>query len=389
MGEPEERGAVQGGDAADRGGADEASAAAAGNAEAPAGSEAAGASADAPGATDAADVVVATATEEVGDAVEGNGAAGAAKRLVVRPYDFRQPSRISKDRLRSLRAIYGLMAKALEGWMTGRVREHTDLEVASLDQHSFGELVFSMPTPCCSYVYDVADSGGQQLLIDFDADLAFFLIDRLLGGSGEPVEVTRPLSLIEQGVVRIVADRVATELAEAWKEHVRFNLTLSRFESIPDVIQIANREDPILVTVLKVRVEGMEGAIRLCLPFAVLEKFLAGAGARRVRAGGGSEEERAADREGVEAAIRASSVEISARLPVFPVRLGRLTRLQVGDVLETGLDTNVAIEVLVNGQDRARARAGRVGRRLALEILDWPGLAGAQQAAPARGGDSE
>ena len=388
MGEPEERGPVRGGGAADLGGADEAPAAAAGNDAAPAGSEAAGA-ADAPGATDAGGAVVAAATEEAGGAVDGNGAAGAAKRLVVRPYDFRQPSRISKDRLRSLRAIYGLMAKALEGWMTGRVREHADLEVASLDQRSFGELVFSMPTPCCSYVYDVADSGGQQLLIDFDADLAFFLIDRLLGGSGEPVEVTRPLTLIEQGVVRIVADRVATELTEAWNEHVRFDLTLSRFESIPDVIQIANREDPILVTVLKVRVEGVEGAIRLCLPFAVLEKFLSGAGSRRVRAGGGSEEERAADREGVEAAIRASTVEISARLPRFPVRLGRLTRLQVGDVLETGLDTNVAIEVLVNGQDRARARAGRVGRRLALEILDWMGPAGAQQTAPARGGDAE
>lgn len=388
MVEPEERGAVQGGGAEDLGGSAEASAAAAGDDAAPEASEAAGA-AGAPDATEAGDTAVTAVMEEAGGAAEGDGAAGAAERLAVRPYDFRQPSRISKDRLRSLRAIHGLMAKALEGWMTGRVREHADLEVASLDQHSFGELVFSMPTPCCSYVYDVSDSGGQQVLIDFDVDLALFLIERLLGGSERAVEETRPLTMIEQGVVRIIADRVATELAEAWKEHVRFDLTLSRFESFPDVIQIANREDPILVTVLKVRVEGVEGAIRLCLPFAVLEKFLSGASARRVRGGGGSEEERAADREGVEAAIRSSAVEISARLPVFALRLGRLTQLDVGDVLETGLDTNVAIEVLVNGQDRGRARAGRVGRRLALEILDWIGPAGVQQSAPAREGDSE
>src|SRR5690606_7064675 len=223
--EPEQR---EGG-AAGPGGAAEASAAA-GDAEAR-GEVGAAAAADAVGAAEEAEAggaAVMTATLEADDAAESSRA---AERLAVRPYDFRQPSRISKDRMRSLRAIYGLMAKALEGWMTGRVREHTELEVASLDQHSFGELVFSMPTPSCSYIYDVADSGGQQMLIDFDADLALFLIDRLLGGSGEPIEVTGPLTMIEQGVVRIIADRVATELVEAWKEHVRFGLTLSRFES--------------------------------------------------------------------------------------------------------------------------------------------------------------
>src|SRR5690606_32998630 len=113
--------------------------------------------ADAAHAAEADGAAVATAT------LEADGAAGpfraAAERAAVRPYDFREPSRIARDRMRSLRAIYGLVTKALEGWMTGRVREHADLEVASLDQHSFGELVFSMPTPSCSYIYDVADSG--------------------------------------------------------------------------------------------------------------------------------------------------------------------------------------------------------------------------------------
>lgn len=357
-------GVVQPGGAAAFGGVGEPGGAAAGAAEAGTGGESAGAEA------------AAGVAAEVG--------AAADERPAVRPYDFRQPSRISKDRLRALRGIYGLMAKALEGWMTGRLRGPTELELVMLEQQSFGELVFSMPAPCSSYIYDVADSGGQQMLIDFDADLSFLLIDRLLGGNCAPIDAGRPLTMIERAVVRIVADRVAAELVEAWKEHVRFGLTLNRFESIPDVIQIANREDPILVAVLKVRVEQLTGAIRLCLPFAVLEKFFSSAGARRVRGGGGSEEERAADREGVEAAIRSSGVEVAARLPAFEVRLGRLTRLAAGDVLETGLDTNVAIEVWLNGQDRARARAGRVGRRLALELLEW-NRPGVQQAVPARG----
>ncbi|HEY8470471.1 MAG TPA: FliM/FliN family flagellar motor switch protein [Longimicrobiales bacterium] len=312
----------------------------------------------------------------MGEAAERKaGPAGASSGTApaVQLYDFRQPSRISKDRLRSLRAIYGMMAKAVESWLTGRVRGQVELDVTSVDQRGFGELVLSMPSPCCSYVYDVADSGGQQILIDFDANLCFFLLDRLLGGSGEGPVPPRPLTLIERSVVRIVADRVAAELVESWKEHVRLALTLSRFESIPDMLQIANREEPILVTELRLRAGEVEGTIRLCLPFAVLEKFFGGASQRRLQAGRGSEEERAADRQGVESAIRASRVQVCARLPLFEVRLGTLMRLRPGDVLETGLNTDVAIEVLLNGQDRLRARAGRVGRRLGLQILDWVG----------------
>src|SRR5690606_38639940 len=140
MSEPEQR---EGG-AAGPAGAAEASASAGDATAAEARGEVAAADmadmADMADAAEASGAAVMTATLEADGAAESSRA---AERLAVRPYDFRQPSRISKDRMRSLRAIYGLMTKALEGWMTGRVREHAELEVASLDQHSFGELVFS------------------------------------------------------------------------------------------------------------------------------------------------------------------------------------------------------------------------------------------------------
>ena len=38
----------------------------------------------------------------------------------VQIYDFRRPNLISKDRLRALEAMYGLMCKSIEGWLTAR-----------------------------------------------------------------------------------------------------------------------------------------------------------------------------------------------------------------------------------------------------------------------------
>ena len=57
------------------------------------------------------------------------GTATQTTELVVQPYDFRRPSRISKGRYRSLEAMYGLVAKSVESWLGGRVRAQVEVEL--------------------------------------------------------------------------------------------------------------------------------------------------------------------------------------------------------------------------------------------------------------------
>src|SRR5690606_15567515 len=115
------------------------------------------------------------------------------------------------------------------------------MNLLEVQQFSFGEFVMSLPTPCASFVFDIADSGGQQGVIDFGPEFSFFLVDRLLGGSGPTVVLDRALTPLERMMVRIAAERVASLISEIWRDHVRLELEVTRFESIPDMLQIANR----------------------------------------------------------------------------------------------------------------------------------------------------
>src|SRR5687768_9318531 len=99
-------------------------------------------------------------------------------------YDFRRPHRVSKERLRTLEAMYERLVKSVEGWMMGRVRGQIELSLQGVEQLSFADFTLSLSTPCCSYLVDIRDSGGQQGVIDFGTDFSFFLVDRLLGGRG-------------------------------------------------------------------------------------------------------------------------------------------------------------------------------------------------------------
>jgi flagellar motor switch protein FliM len=80
----------------------------------------------------------------------------------AQPYDFRRPHRVSRERLRTLEAMYERMVKGLEQWLVSRLRGHVELRLQSVEQFAFGEFVMSLPAPCASYVFDVRHSGGPR-----------------------------------------------------------------------------------------------------------------------------------------------------------------------------------------------------------------------------------
>jgi flagellar motor switch protein FliM len=306
----------------------------------------------------------------------------------VQIYDFSRPHRVSKDRMRSLEAMYERLVKSLEGWLMGRVRGHVELRLLSVEQFSFGEFQLSLPTPCASYIFDVHDSGGQQAVIDFGLPFAYFLVDRLFGGAGTAKVPDRALTPIERMALRTVADRVAQLLTEVWHDNIGLDLRVNGFESIPEILRAANREDPVLVANVDVNTGDASSILTLCLPFAVLEKFFTSGAQRRVETTLGSEREREITRELTESSVRATRLDVSARLPGFQLPMRELAALRVGGVVSTGIATDSPLEVRVNGAPRFAAVAGRMGRRLALRVTDplnlpdEPGAIGAPDIEP-------
>ena len=298
------------------------------------------------------------------------GTATQTAELVVQPYDFRRPSRISKGRYRSLEAMYGLVAKSIESWLGGRVRAQVEVELLSVEQFSFTEYLLSLDSPCSAFIYDIDGSGGQQLVVNLGQDLAFVLLDRLLGGSSEPRIEARALTPLERRVVRVVADRASQELATAWADHVPIPTSWSRFETLPEMIQVAAPEDPVLVANLQVRFGTRRSLILLCIPFSVLERFFTDSSERRVHGPKGNPEERRVERALVEQAVLDTEVHVAVRLPSTPIPMQKLADLAAGDVIQTPIPTDSLAEVLVQDCPRFHARVGRRGNYVSAQILD-------------------
>jgi flagellar motor switch protein FliM len=292
-----------------------------------------------------------------------------AAALDVQVYDWRRPHRVSKERLRTLEAMYERLAKNLEAWLISRVRGQMEIRLQSVEQFSFGEFTLSLPTPCSSFVFEVVGTG-QKGVVDFGPEFSYYVVDRLFGGEGSASIYTRALTPIERMAVQSVADRVTMLLQEIWQDHVAMDLHITAFESSPEILQIANREDPVLVANIEINAGAATSLVLICLPFSVLDKFFTSSGQQRMVSIQTSDLERETTRQRSEASLRSTSVPLSARLPEFQLSMRDIARLEVGSVIPTGIPKDARVIVSAGTQERFIGHPGRASGNLAVRVLD-------------------
>lgn len=292
-----------------------------------------------------------------------------AAALDVQVYDWRRPHRVSKERLRTLEAMYERLVKGLEAWLVSRVRGQVEVRLQSVEQFSFGEFTLSLPMPCSAFIFDIAGTG-QKGVIDIGPEFSTYIVDRMFGGEGRGSALTRALTPIERMAVRSVSDRIASLLQEIWQDHVPMEVAISGFESSPEILQIANREDPVLVANVEFSTGSVSSLVLICLPFSVLDKFFTSNRQQRSALFATSDAERDASRQRSEAALRATKVPLTARLPDFQLSMRDIAQLEVGSVIPTGLPKDARVIVRAGTQERFIGHPGRVAGNLAIRILD-------------------
>ena len=303
----------------------------------------------------------------------GGGAAAVAtgpRDSDIQLYDFRRPARVSRDRMRTLEAMYERLVRSLEGWLVSRLRDSIDLRLQSVEQISYAEFLLSLNTPSASFLVRIEDAGSQQGVVDFNPSLSYFLIDRLFGGASAPTILDRTLSPIERMALDNVADRVVSDLTEVWWDHAKLQLAVFGFESIPEIMQAVEREVPCLVATVNAKFAGGSGLLSICLPLNVVEQFFTRSTDRRLSDPVGTEAERKQSREQTEASLRMTTVPTVARLPEFRIPMRDLMRLQAGSTISTGIPVGTPLELLIGDQPRFRVQAGKVKQLRAVSVLE-------------------
>jgi flagellar motor switch protein FliM len=115
--------------------------------------------------------------------VAAPGAGGRKRRKSgPQPFDFRRPSKFSRDHARALQIVHETFARQFTTILSTTLRSVSSVTVASVDHISYDEYVRSAPELCFLAILNVDPLSGASIL-QIPLDIGMAAIDRLLGGS--------------------------------------------------------------------------------------------------------------------------------------------------------------------------------------------------------------
>jgi flagellar motor switch protein FliM len=190
--------------------------------------------------------------------------------LSVTRYNFRRPDRVSKEQLRSLHFLHDRYAVNLSSSLSAFLRAVTEVSIVSVEQFAYSEFLMSLPDPTAFYSFGMAPIDGLGAL-EINPSLAFTMVDRMLGGTGETPAPNRALTEIEQNVLDSVVRLLLEHLIEAWKPIADLQFRLHDRETRPQMLRVTGPNEVVILLAFEMRIGEMRGTLSYCFPAAGIE----------------------------------------------------------------------------------------------------------------------
>ena len=109
--------------------------------------------------------------------------AGRSRRGEPRTYDFRRPTKLSREHVRVLQIAQEAFARQATTILTTFLRAGARLELVGIEQFSYDDYVETLPNPVFITTFTLEPLAGKGLLA-YPLDIAMAIVDHMLGGSG-------------------------------------------------------------------------------------------------------------------------------------------------------------------------------------------------------------
>jgi flagellar motor switch protein FliM len=286
----------------------------------------------------------------------------------IKLYDFRRPDKFSKDQLRAIQMIHESFARQVTTALSTMVRAMVSAEVVSVDQLAYDEFVRSLVQPTTIAILEMYPLTGNAVM-ELNPHLVFSIIDRMLGGKGEPLRKARELTDIERTVVERVLLRMLELLEESWSTVVDVRFRFDSMESNPFFVQICPGTDMVLLVTLKVQVGETEGMINLCVPYIVMEPMVDKLSSQHWFASTGRKDIQGV-REALKNRLNAVVVPVALELGHSILSLQDVMQLQEGDVIRLDGTRGDPLGLRVGNRVKFYASPGTVDGAYAAKVTE-------------------
>ncbi|MDK3257397.1 flagellar motor switch protein FliM [Blastococcus capsensis] len=292
-----------------------------------------------------------------------------SRRGEPRTYDFRRPTKLSREHVRVMQIAQEAFARQATTILTTFLRAGARLELDGIEQFSYDDYIGALPNPSFISTFSMEPLAGKGLLA-FPLDIAMAMVDHMLGGSGVAAQPNRPMTAMETTITNHLLERLLDEFASSLSSVTEIQPVLVGREYNPQLAQAAAGSDTVMVASFAMAVGSREGEATVVLPFSSFAQALNNAASPQLSESARLKRQRA--REALIERLNLVPVDVSVRFAPLTVSSSDLLSLAVDDVLLLRHARDSPLEVTTNDVTFAYAIATNHRRRLAASIVPTP-----------------
>jgi len=283
----------------------------------------------------------------------------------IRSYDFNSQERIVRGRMPTLEMVNERFARHFRIALFNFLRRAAEISVSGIQVQKFSEFIQGLFVPTNLNVIRISPLRGRALIV-MEPRLVFTAVDNFFGGGGQFYNKVegREFTPTEMRIIRLILDMIFKDLTEAWKPVMDVEFEYINSEVNPQFANIVSPSEIIVISTIRVELEGGGGDINIAMPYTMIEpirELLDAVTSDRGEVDGRWQES-------LRAEIMRSEVTLNSKLIEKQMYISDVIELKKGDVIPIDMPETVLLEV--ENVPIFRGKLGLSDGNYAIEILE-------------------
>lgn len=284
----------------------------------------------------------------------------------VKDYDFARPAKFSKEHLRTLEIIFEHYGRLLSTNLPVYLRRTVQVEVVNSEVVAYSEFTNALSNPVLLGIVGMEPLEGN-IIIEMASNLGYAMVDRLLGGYGAPIDVSREFSEIELVILERMFNICVDLLATPWENVVRITPRLDRIETNSQFAQIISPNEMIAIVTMNVKIGDTEGLMNVCLPYVVLEPVIDKLNTKYWFSTMQDKDVNTYE-DAIEALIAKAPIPVKAVLGTSSISVNDFLNLGVGDIIKLNTSVDQELDIFVGNINKFKALPGSADDNYAVRL---------------------
>ncbi len=286
----------------------------------------------------------------------------------VKNYDFERPSKFSKEHLRTLENIFEHFGRLFSTNLPAYLRKNVSVEVINSEAVIYQEFTNALSNPVLLGIVDFSPLEGS-VVIELAQNLGYAIVDRMLGGEGNPLDKSRDFTEIELVIIERIFTVVTNLMSEPWANVVKLTPRLTRIETNSQFAQIISPTDTAAIVTLNVKIGTVEGMMNICIPYTCVEEVIDKLNTKYWYASMQTLDDRSY-KDVIEVAISRARIPVRAVLGKSTISLNDLLNMQKGDIIKLNSKVDDEMNIYVGNIRKFRALPGSFSDAYAVKLTN-------------------